>query len=269
MRPVAHKGPPGLVDSHCHLDNGQFDSDRDQVIERALASGVEKMMVIGTGEGPPDLEAGIRLADRYPFVWATIGVHPHEASKATPETFARLRELAQHPKVLAIGEIGLDYHYDFSPRAVQQSVFLEQLAIAREAGKPIVIHTREAWSDTVVTLREHWQGKGIMHCFTGDAAQAEEALDLGFHLGFGGVLTFPKAESVRQAARITPEHRLLIETDCPYLAPVPHRGKRNEPAFLADTLRRLAEVRGATPEQIAETTTGNFERLFAGRDRND
>jgi len=253
----------GIVDSHCHLDDSKFDPDREQVIERALAAGVERLMAIGTGDGPPDLETAIRLADRYPIVFATIGVHPHDASKAVPDTFVRLQELAAHPKVLAIGEIGLDYHYDFSPREVQRQVFERQLEIAGETGKPIVIHTREAWPETIALLSGTGLPAcpGIMHCFTGDEQQAREALDLGFHLSFGGVLTFPKAEAVRQAARITPDDRLLVETDCPYLAPVPHRGKRNEPAFLVETLRRLAELRGRTPEEIADLTTRNFERL--------
>lgn len=257
-----------LVDSHVHLDDSKFDADREQTIERALAAGVECMMAIGTGGGPPDLEVAVRQAERHPFIYATIGVHPHDASKATPETFARMRQLAAHPKVLAVGEIGLDYHYDFSPREVQRAVFEQQLALAAESGKPIVIHTREAWDDTLAILRAHWQGGGIMHCFTGDEAQARQALDLGFHLSFGGVLTFPKADAVRQAARVAPEDRLLVETDCPYLAPVPHRGKRNEPAFVVETVRRLAEVRGSAPEAVAEATTRNFERLlFAGRVR--
>ncbi len=251
----------GLVDSHCHLDDSKFDADREPVIERAMAAGVERLMAIGTGGGPPDLETAIRQADRYPFIYATIGVHPHDASKAVPDTFVALRELAAHPKVLAIGEIGLDYHYDFSPREVQRRVFEKQLEIAGESGKPIVIHTREAWEDTVAVLRERWRGAGIMHCFTGGEQQAREALGLGFHLSFGGVLTFPKAEAVRQAARITPEDRLLVETDCPYLAPAPYRGKRNEPAFVVETVRRLAEVRGCTPSDIADVTTTNFERL--------
>jgi len=249
-----------LVDSHCHLDDSQFDADREQAIERARAAGIERLLAIGTGHGPPDLETAIRLADRYAFIYATIGVHPHDASKAAPETFVELRRLAAHPKVLAIGEIGLDYHYDFSPRETQRQVFEQQLHIAAETGKPIVIHTREAWSDTIALLRQR-SARGIMHCFTGDEQQAHEALDLGFHLGFGGVLTFPKAGAVRQAARITPDDRLLVETDCPYLAPVPHRGKRNEPAFLLETVRRLAAVRERTPEEIAGLTTRNFERL--------
>ena len=250
-----------LVDSHCHLDDGQFDHDREQTIERARAAGIDTLMAIGTGSGPPDLEAAIRLAERYPFVYATVGVHPHDAAKATADSFARLRELARHPSVKALGEIGLDYHYDFSPRDVQRTVFEAQLDIAAEAGLPVVIHTREAWDDTLAVLAQRWRGGGIMHCFTGDERQARQALDLGFHLSFGGVLTFPKAEAVRQAARITPTDRLLVETDCPYLAPVPMRGKRNEPAFLVETARRLAEVRGVTPETIATETTRNFERL--------
>ncbi len=250
-----------LADSHCHLDDAAFDADREEAVERALAAGVSVMLAIGTGKGPPDLEAGIRLAERYPFLYATVGVHPHDAAKATEETFARLKELAGHPKVVAIGEIGLDYHYDFSPRDVQQAVFARQLKMAAECGKPIAIHTREAWADTMSLLRPGAPVTGIMHCFTGDEGQAREALDLGFHLAFGGVLTFPKAEEVRQAARITPEDRLLVETDCPYLAPVPHRGKRNEPAFIAEVVRRLAAERGRAPEEIAEATTRNFERL--------
>ena len=250
-----------LVDSHCHLDDPKFDADREQVIARARAAGVERMMAIGTGSGPPDLEAGIRLAERFPFVLATVGVHPHDAAKASDEIFVRLRDLTAHPKVAAIGEIGLDYHYDFSPRDVQRAVFRRQLEMAAETGKPVVIHTREAWPDTMAMLRESGTTAGIMHCFTGNAAQAAEALDLGFHLSFGGVLTFPKADDVREAARLTPEDRLLVETDCPYLAPAPHRGKRNEPAFVVETVRRLAEVRGSTPDEIAALTTANFERL--------
>jgi len=253
-----------LVDSHVHLDDSKFDADREAAIDRALAAGVEHMMAIGTGGGPPDLETAIRQAERYPFISATIGVHPHDASKATPDTFARLRELAAHPKVVAIGEIGLDYHYDFSPRDVQRAVFREQLEIAAEAGKPIVIHSRESWPDTMELLASGHHG--IIHCFTGDPQQAREALDLGFHLAFGGVLTFPNAEAVREAARITPDDRLLLETDCPYLAPLPHRGRRNEPAFVIEVARRLAAVRGSTLDEIAAQTTRNFERLCLRRE---
>lgn len=250
-----------FVDSHCHLDDSKFDEDRDAAIERALEAGVTRLLAIGTGNGPPDLEGALRLAERHPHIYATIGVHPHDASKATDETFAKLRDLAGHPKVLAVGEIGLDYHYDFSPRDVQRAVFDRQLAIASEAGKPIVIHTREAWEDTLAQITALSHG-GIMHCFTGDATQARQALALGFHISLGGVLTFPKAEGLRQAAAIVPDDRLLIETDCPYLAPVPHRGKRNEPAFVVETARRLAQVRNTTIDHIAGLTTQNFNRLF-------
>jgi len=250
-----------LVDSHCHLDDEKFAGDLDAVIERARAAGVERMMAIGTGDGPADLETAVRLADRYPFFYATVGVHPHDAAKATDDTFGRLRDLLPDPKVLALGEIGLDYHYDFSPRDIQRTVFVRQLELAHDAGKPIVIHTREAWTDTMQVLREHYTGAGIFHCFTGGPAEAQEGLDFGFHLSFGGVLTFPKAETVREAARLTPLDRLLVETDAPYLAPVPHRGKRNEPAFLVETARKLAEVRGIPAEELADVTTRNFERL--------
>jgi len=251
-----------LVDSHCHLDDRQFEPDRDEVIARAREAGVDRMMAIGTGSGPPDLEAALRLALQYSFIYATVGVHPHDASRAKPETFAAMKGLAAEAKVLAIGEIGLDYHYDFSPRDVQRDVFVEQLKLAGKAGKPIVIHTREAWDDTLRVLREHWSGGGIMHCFSGGPADARQALDLGFYLSFGGVLTFPKADALREAARWVPEDRLLVETDAPYLAPVPKRGKRNEPAFMVETVRRLAEVRGVRPEHIADVTTANFERLL-------
>ena len=249
-----------LVDSHVHLDDQKFDADREAVIERALAAGVDRMMAIGTSNGPPDLESAIRLAERYPFMVATIGVHPHDASKATLETFARLRELAAYPQVAAIGEIGLDYHYDFSPRDVQRSVFRQQLEIAAEAGKPVVIHTRESWFDTLALVEP--ANRGIIHCFTGDAHQAREALDLGFHLAFGGVLTFPNAEAVREAARITPEDRLLLETDCPYLAPVPHRGQRNEPAYVVETARSIGELKQLSAEEIGHQTSQNFRSFF-------
>ena len=165
-----------LVDSHCHLDNEQFEEDRKTVIERALTAGVDRMLVIGTGDGPPDLEVAIRLADRYQALYATVGVHPHDASKARRETYQQLEELLRHPKVLALGEIGLDYHYDFSPREVQRDVFVEQMRIASVARKPIVIHTREAWEDTLTLSENHWSPTGlpgIMHCFSGGPAEAE------------------------------------------------------------------------------------------------
>jgi TatD DNase family protein len=252
-----------LVDSHCHLDHRQFASEIDEILERAAKAGVDRMLTIGTGEGPEDLDCALKIALRYPHVSATAGVHPHDAAKADESSWAWLRELACEEKVLAIGEIGLDYHYEFAPRETQAHAFRQQLKIARQAGKPIVIHTREAWDDTMRILREDWlPGTGILHCFTGTAEQALEAVELGFYLGLGGVLTFPKSESVRQAAKAVPVDKLLLETDAPYLAPIPHRGKRNEPAYAALTAAKLAEVRGCSIEEIARQTTSNFETLF-------
>lgn len=253
-----------FTDSHCHLDHEKFAADLDAVLARAAEAGVSRILCIGTGDGPPELDRAIRLAERYEQVLATVGVHPHEAAKVTPETYQELRRLGVHPKVVAYGEIGLDYHYDFSPREVQREVFIRQLAIARELGLPITLHIREAWDDTMAILADHWTGPGIVHCFTGDAAQARQALDRGFHLAFGGVLTFRTGEAVREAAKITPDDRLLIETDAPFLAPVPYRGKRCEPAMMRETLNGLAEVRGSTPEHIAWLTSANFDRLCCG-----
>ncbi|MDP9053342.1 MAG: TatD family hydrolase [Acidobacteriota bacterium] len=250
-----------LVDSHCHLDDKRFADDLDAVLDRATEAGVTRILTIGTGDGPPELDRAVRLAERYPQVSASIGVHPHDALKVTAQTYDDLRALAAHPKVIAFGEIGLDYHYDFSPREVQREVFVEQLKLARSLELPIAIHTREAWGDTMSLLREHWNGPAIVHCFTGDSAQARQALAMGFHLSYGGVLTFKTAEHVRESARITPDDRLLIETDAPYLAPIPYRGKRNEPSMMVETLRKLAEVRGSTPEAIAALTAANFERI--------
>jgi TatD DNase family protein len=250
-----------LVDSHCHLDDKRFADDLDAVLDRAAEAGVTRILTIGTGDGPPGIDCAVRIADRYPQVYASIGVHPHDAAKVTAQTYDDLRALAANPKVIAFGEIGLDYHYDFSPREIQREVFIAQLKLARSLALPITIHTREAWDDTMSILAEHWQGHAILHCFTGDPTQAQQALAMGFHLSYGGVLTFKTAEHVRESARITPDDRLLIETDAPYLAPIPHRGKRNEPSMMVETLRRLADVRGTTPGAIAALTTANFERL--------
>jgi TatD DNase family protein len=254
-----------LIDSHCHLDSAEFDADRDAAVQRALDAGIKHMVAIGTGNGPPDLEAGIRMADRYPALYATVGVHPHDAAKATSDDLRRLAELLAHPKVIAIGEIGLDYHYDFSPRETQKSVFIQQMSIAAAARKPIVIHTREAWADTIALIEQHWKPAGlpgIMHCFSGGPAEARQALALGFYLSFGGIVTFPKAIEVQAAARETPGDRILIETDAPYLAPVPKRGKRNEPALMVHTAEKLAALRRESVDDVARNTTENFRRLL-------
>ncbi len=254
-----------LIDSHCHLDDRQFGPDREAVIRRALEAGVELMLAIGSGDGPPDLEAALRLAEAWPEIYATVGVHPHDAAKAAAETWPRLAELLAHPKVLAVGEIGLDYHYDFSPRDQQREVFIRQLGLAREAARPVIIHTREAWPDTVAILGEHWSPAGlpgIMHCFSGGPEETEQVLEMGFFVSFAGVVTFPKAVRVQEAARRVPQDRLLVETDAPYLAPQPYRGRRNEPAYVIATARRLAELRSEPFEQLARATTANFRRLF-------
>jgi TatD DNase family protein len=254
-----------MIDSHCHLDSAEFNEDRDAVIERAIAAGVTHMLAIGTGDGPPDLEAGLRLADKYSAFYATVGIHPHDAAKAGPDDFKRLADLLAHPKVLAVGEIGLDYHYDFSPREIQKSAFIQQMEIAAAAGKPIVIHTREAWDDTLALIEQHWASHGIggiMHCFSGGPAEASRAVDLGFYLSFGGIVTFPKALVVQEAAKSAPRDRILVETDAPYLAPVPKRGKRNEPALIVHTARKLAELRGESYEELCDVTSENFHRLL-------
>jgi TatD DNase family protein len=254
-----------MIDSHCHLDSAEFNEDRDAVIERAIAGGVTHMLAIGTGDGPPDLEAGLRLADKYSAFYATVGIHPHDAAKAGPDDFKRLADLLAHPKVLAVGEIGLDYHYDFSPREIQKSAFIQQMEIAAAAGKPIVIHTREAWDDTLALIEQHWASHGIggiMHCFSGGPAEASRAVDLGFYLSFGGIVTFPKALVVQEAAKSAPRDRILVETDAPYLAPVPKRGKRNEPALIVHTARKLAELRGESYEELCDVTSENFHRLL-------
>jgi TatD DNase family protein len=254
-----------VIDSHCHLDDEQFNDDREAAIERALAAGVERMVVIGTGEGPPDLEAGVRMAERHSPVLATVGIHPQHAVKADDEQYARLRDLLAHPKVIAVGEIGLDYYWQPFDKNVQQSVFVRQMEIARDAGKPIVIHTREAWDDTLRLLGEHWDSTRapcILHCFTGAPEIAERALAAGYWLSFAGVVTYPRATLVHESARLAPLDRILVETDAPYLPPVPYRGKRNEPAYVTHTAAKLAQLRGITPEGLAEAVVTNFERAF-------
>jgi TatD DNase family protein len=260
-----------FVDSHAHLDGKQFDSDREQVIARAREAGVTTMVAIGNGDGPPTLDAGTQLADKYPFMYATVGIHPHEARLASEDAYAEMERLARHPRVIAWGEIGLDYYYDHSPRDIQQEVFIRQMELAAAAQLPIVIHCRpsdgsdNAWDDCLRLIGERWAGKGIggiLHCFTGKWPQANRALDMGFMISFAGNLTFPKAQQIRDAALEVPLDRILIETDCPYLAPVPNRGKRNEPAFVRDTAAKLGELRGRSMEEIGELTSRNFYKFF-------
>jgi TatD DNase family protein len=260
-----------FVDSHAHLDGRQFDSDREQVIARAREAGVATMVAIGNGDGPPELDAGVQLAEKYPGLHATIGIHPHEARLASDHSFAEMERLSRHPKVIAWGEIGLDYYYDHSPRDTQQQVFLRQMELAGAAQLPIVIHCRpsdnseNAWDDCLGLIREQWAPKGIggvLHCFTGNWSQAKRALDMGFMISFAGNVTFPKAQQIRDAAVEVPLDRMFIETDCPYLAPIPYRGKRNEPAYVKETARKIGELRGLSMEAVGEQTARNFYKFF-------
>ena len=260
-----------FVDSHAHLDGKQFDADREQVIERARAAGVRTMIAIGNGDGPPQLDAGVQLAEKYPFMYATIGIHPHEARLASDHAYSEMERLARHPKVIAWGEIGLDYYYDHSPRDTQKEVFVRQMELAGAAKRPIVIHCRpsenseNAWQDCLQLIEEQWAAKGIggiLHCFTGTWAHAKRALDMGFIVSFAGNMTFPKAQQIRDAALQVPLDRILIETDCPYLAPLPYRGKRNEPAYVIETARKLGELRGLSMEEGGELTSRNFYNFF-------
>ena len=260
-----------FVDSHAHLDGKQFDSDRDEVIARAREAGVQTMVAIGNGDGPPTLDAGIRLAEKHPLMYATVGIHPHEARLADEAAYQRMEQLAKHPKVIAWGEIGLDYHYEHSPRNTQKQVFARQMELAASAKLPIVIHCRpsegsdNAWEDCLGMIKDQWAARalgGILHCFTGNWPQAKRALDVGFLISFAGNVTFPKAQQIRDAALEIPLDRMLIETDSPYLAPVPHRGKRNEPAFVKETARRLGELRGLSMDGVGEQTAANFYKFF-------
>jgi TatD DNase family protein len=260
-----------FVDSHAHLDGKQFDSDREQVIARAREAGVQTLVAIGNGDGPPQLDAGVHLAEQYSFMYATIGVHPHEARLASEHVYLEMERLARHPKVIAWGEIGLDYYYDHSPRERQKEVFLRQMELAAAAKLPIVIHCRpsddseDAWQDCLQLIEDQWAPKGIggiLHCFTGTWAHAKRAIDVGFMISFAGNLTFPKAQQIRDAALEVPLERLLFETDCPYLAPIPYRGKRNEPAHVRETARQLGVLRGMSMEEIGELTSSNFYNFF-------
>ena len=260
-----------FIDSHAHLEMEQFDADRELMIARARDGGIEKIVAIGSGTGPGSLDCGIQLAERHEFILATIGIHPHEAKLATDADFQELAQLARRPKVIAWGEIGLDYFYDHSPRELQQQVFLRQMELARAAKLPIVIHCRpsagsdNAWDDCLNLLEQHWKAGGlggILHCFTGTWPYAKRALDLGFMISFAGNVTFPKAQPIRDAAKEVPLERMLIETDSPFLAPVPHRGKRNEPAFVKEVARQLGELRGLSTEDVGRQTAANFYTFF-------
>jgi len=258
-----------FVDSHAHLDVPNYDADRAEVIDRARQSGVEMILEIcGSDVAKGSLDVGMELAEEYPFIYAAAGVHPHEASLYDDALESKLLAMSEREKLIGWGEIGLDYHYDNSPRDAQRRVFRRQLRLALERRLPAIIHTREAEDDTIQILREDWAEVGgdaiggIIHCFTGTRRLADAAIEMGFHISFSGVLTFKNASDLREVARSVPLEKLLIETDCPYLAPLPHRGKRNEPAFVRETAAKLAELKGVNVEEIALSTGENFKRLF-------
>jgi TatD DNase family protein len=254
-----------LVDSHCHLDFAEFAAERDAVVARAHAAGVGTMLTIGTRL---DQFAGVRaIAEAYEEIWCSVGAHPHEAADHGATTAADLAALAAHPRVVGIGETGLDFHYDHSPRGVQELVFRAHIAASRATGLPLIIHAREADDEIARILREENPPPGVLHCFSSGRALAEAALALGFYISISGIVTFRNAEDLRAIVRDLPLERLLVETDAPYLAPVPHRGKRNEPAYIAATAAAVASLKGVEPAELAAATTDNFFRLFAKASR--
>ncbi len=255
---------PHLIDTHCHIQTEEFDEDRDAVLERAAEAGVGTLIVVGGAGDLSTNEKAVRLADEHAGVYATVGMHPHDAKDVGAADMARLRDLARHPKVVAIGETGLDFHYDHSPRQVQRDMFERFAALAVETGLPIVVHNRESDREVAETIRSRGGGAlhGVIHCFSSDAAAARTFLDLGFYLSFSGIVTFKNAEGLRDVARQVPADRLLIETDAPFLAPVPKRGRRNEPAYVRFVAETLAQVRDVGVDEIAGVVSRNARRLF-------
>jgi len=254
-----------LIDSHAHIDFPQFAEDRDAMLERARVAGVTTLLAIGSGPGPEKLDAAIPFAEQHDWIYATVGTHPHEAKELTPAHLEQLAKLAQHPRVIAYGEIGLDYFYDHSPREVQQRVFRKQMELAAKAKLPIVIHCRDAWSDCMDMLEQHWRSTGlggILHCFTSTLEDAKRGLDMGFMISFAGNSTYPKAQNLRDVAKALPLANLLIETDAPFLAPQAYRGKRNEPAYVGEVAKAIGSVRDLAAEEVALATAGNFRRFF-------
>ena len=256
-----------MIDSHCHLAGEEFAADLEAVVARARDAGLSGALCILSAGDQSEAARAIRVREVWPDVRFAVGVHPHQAGELAgrvDEACLTVRREAQRHRACAIGEIGLDYHYDFSPRDVQREIFRAQVALALELRLPVIIHTREATDDTFDILREAGGGqlRGAFHCFTGDETMARSALELDFYLSFAGIVTFPRAETIRAAARIAPDNRVLAETDAPYLAPVPHRGKRNEPAYVAEVVRKLAEIRGVPMSDVAGQVSRNFASLF-------
>ena len=266
-----------LVDSHAHLDSERYADDRPGMLKNAWDAGVRTILSIGIGDGPDTMHRALDLSREYagrpetPKIYASAGIHPHEAALADAVALAKVDALLAEPEVIATGEIGLDYYYDNSPRDVQKRVFLQQMELAQARRKPIIIHCRpsdgstNAWDDTLAMIEEHWASTGlggILHCFTGEWQHAQRALDCGFLISFAGNVTFPKTQPIRDAAAQVPLDRMLVETDAPFLAPVPYRGKRNEPAWVANVAQQVASVRGVEAGVIAEQTSKNFFSFF-------
>ncbi|HVP68899.1 MAG TPA: TatD family hydrolase [Anaeromyxobacteraceae bacterium] len=254
-----------LVDSHAHLDFEDYQGDLEGVLARARQAGVGRVVLVGLWRGPGDFGNALGLAAARPGTFAaTVGIHPHECARVPAEDWERCARLAADPRVVAVGETGLDYHYDHSPRDAQRDSFRRSIGIARTAGKPVVVHVREAEEDCAAILRAEGvpEAGGVIHCFTGDAAAARAYLDLGLHISVAGVLTFRNAQGIRDAVRIVPRDRLLVETDSPFLAPVPHRGRRNEPAYVRLVAEKVAELWGTTLDEVARVTSDNATRLF-------
>jgi TatD DNase family protein len=266
-----------LVDSHAHLDSPRYDADRDELLQRAWQQGVRTVLSIGIGDGPDTMQQALELSRSYagkpgiPRILATAGIHPHEAQLADQAALQKLDGLLANPDVVAVGEIGLDYYYDHSPREQQKQAFAQQMEIAAARRRPIIIHCRpsdgstNAWDDTLAMIESNWMGTnlgGVLHCFTGEWEHARRAMDGGFLISFAGNVTFPKAESIREVAAKVPLDRMLIETDAPFLAPLPHRGKRNEPGWVGRVGDKLAEVCGVPAELVASSTANNFFRFF-------
>src|SRR5258706_2405334 len=252
-----------LIDSHCHIDMPQFDPDRDAVVARARAAGVETMLIVGGVDAEAGHRRALTVAEGLGLP-ASAGVHPHEARLATATTYDELRGLARDQRIVAIGEIGLDFHYDHSPRDVQREVFRAQVRLARDVGLPVIIHTREADDETAALLEEEGAREvgGVIHCFTGGPDLARRALALGFYVSFSGIVAFPRSETIQQVARTVPLDRLLVETDSPFLAPPPHRGKRNEPAFVVEVARKVAALREIPVDEVGRASAANFRALF-------
>jgi TatD DNase family protein len=255
-----------FIDSHAHIDGPEFDADREEMIERAHAAGVSVILNVGTGDPHSGvLERAVELGKQHESIYTAIGTHPHDARLYDDAAEARIKQLTNSERVLAWGEIGLDFHYDNSPRDVQTAVFKRQLRAARECDLPVVIHTREAEPETIEILKTDYAGaekRGVFHCFSGSLDLALRAIELGFMISFSGIVTFKKADDLRAIAKQVPLDRLLIETDCPYLSPIPHRGKRNEPAYVVEVARCLAGLHGLQIEEMARVTSENFRRFF-------